>query len=135
MSGKGYLDSTRDTGAPGDDRPPAAQSCYTTDMTDRELKSAYELAMERLKRKDREAGVEDRPLTEAQRQAIAEIRNFYEAKLAEREVLHQSTLARTFEPEARAELEAEYRRERERLGGERDRKIDAARRGEGGQAE
>ena len=104
-------------------------------MTDRELKSAYELAMERLKRKDREAGVEDRPLTGAQRQAIAEIRNFYEAKLAEREVLHQSTLARTFEPEARAELEAEYRRERERLGGERDRKIDAARRGEGGQAE
>jgi hypothetical protein len=58
-------------------------------------KSAYELAMERLRKKDAEEGVERRPLTDAQRTAIAEVRNFYEAKLAEIEVLHQDKQLRT----------------------------------------
>ena len=91
------------------------------------MKSAFELAMERLQRKDREAGVESRPLTDAQKAAIAEIRNFYEAKLAEQDVLHQSALRSTFDPAARAELDAQYRRERERLSSERDAKIEKAR--------
>jgi hypothetical protein len=92
-------------------------------------KSAYELAIERLRKKDEEAGVQSRPLTDAQKAAIAEIRNFYEAKLAEVEVLHHSTLRTTFDPAARAELEQEYRRDRERLTSERDSKIERARRG------
>lgn len=97
---------------------------------DEEPKSAYELALERLKKKDREAGVEERPVTDDQRARIAEIRKVYEAKLAEREILHQSAVRRTGgEPEAVAQLEEEYRRDRERIGSERDRKIDGVRRG------
>lgn len=97
---------------------------------DDEPKSAYELALERLKKKDREAGVEERPVTDDQRARIAEIRKVYEAKLAEREILHQSAVRRTGgEPEAVAQLEEEYRRDRERIGSERDRKIDGVRRG------
>ena len=42
---------------------------------DKPLKSAYELAMERLRAKDREAGIEESaPLTPEQKQAIAELR-------------------------------------------------------------
>ncbi len=54
-----------------------------------ELKSAYELAMERLRKKDAEGGVEHTPLTDGQKAAIAEVRKFYEARLAQDEVLHQ----------------------------------------------
>jgi hypothetical protein len=97
---------------------------------DRPMKSAYELAMERLKRKDAEAGIETKPLSDAQKAAIAEVRNFYEAKLAEQEVLHQSAVRTTVDPEARAALEAQYRRDRERLASERDTKIEKIRRGE-----
>jgi hypothetical protein len=99
-------------------------------MTDeKKLKTAYELAMERLKKSDEASGVEHRPLTDAGKAAIAEIRNFYEAKLAEREVLHHSQLRRTVDPAERATLEDGYRRERERLNSERDGKIEKVRRG------
>ena len=91
-------------------------------------KSSYELAMERLRKKDADAGIEQKPLTEAQRSAISEIRNVYEAKLAQIDVLHQSKLRAILEPEAREVIEQEYRRERERLNGERDAKIEKARR-------
>ncbi len=92
-------------------------------------KSAYELAMERLRKKDAESGAEATPLTEEQRASIAEVRNFYEAKAAEVEVLHQSALRRAVEPDARALLEEQYRRDRERLNSERDAKIERIRRG------
>jgi hypothetical protein len=92
-------------------------------------KSAYELAMERLRKKDAESGVESAPLTDERRAAIAEVRSFYEAKSAEVEVLHQSALRRTVEPDARALLEEQYRRDRERLNSERDSKIERIRRG------
>src|SRR5262245_5940181 len=96
-------------------------------MADEAPKSAYELAMERLRKKDAEAGIEHRALTDEQKAAIAEIRNFYEAKLAEIEVLHQGKMKGLFEPEARAIREQEYRRDRERLTTERDAKIERAR--------
>ncbi|HXD73475.1 MAG TPA: hypothetical protein VN628_07060 [Vicinamibacterales bacterium] len=92
-------------------------------------KSAYELAMERLRKKDADAGIEQKPLTEAQKAAIAEIRNVYEAKLAQIDVLHHGKLLSILEPEAVEVLEQEYRRERERLSGERDSKIEKARAG------
>jgi len=92
-----------------------------------ELKSAYELAMERLRRRDADAGVDHRPLTDAQKAAVAEIRSFYQAKLAELEILHQSKVRAIADPAEREMLETEFRRERERLTGERDRKVDAAR--------
>src|SRR5262245_26192790 len=98
-------------------------------MPDRPIKSAYELAMERLRRKDVEDGVQTRPITDAQKAAIAEVRNFYEAKLAEQDVLHHSTLRTTMDPEARAALETQYRRDRERLSSERDAKIEKIRSG------
>lgn len=97
-------------------------------MPDDAPKSAYELAMERLKKKDEEAGVEDRPVTDEQRAVIADLRKVYEAKLAEREILHQAALRKTFDPEARAAAEDEYRRDRERLAAERDRKLEEVRR-------
>jgi hypothetical protein len=96
---------------------------------DKGLKSSYELAMERFRKRDEEAGVERRPLTDAQKTAIAEIRNFYEAKLAEAEVLHQGRLRTMIDPAERATREEEYRRDRERLSSERDGKIEKARLG------
>jgi|SRR5439155_9555480 len=90
-------------------------------------KSAYELAMERLRKQDAEDGVERRPVSDEQKATIAEIRNFYQAKLAELEVLHQGKLRSLFDPEERAAREAEYRRDRERLNSERDAKIEKAR--------
>ena len=51
------------------------------------MKSAYELAMERLEKQAPSA-----KLTEEQRQALAEIDNVYKAKIAEREVFLQSQL-------------------------------------------
>ncbi len=92
-------------------------------------KSAYELAMERLRKQDAESGAESRPLTDEQRSAIAEVRNFYEAKAAEVEVLHQSALRRAADPDALALLEEHYRRDRERLNSERDSKIAKIRQG------
>jgi len=93
------------------------------------LKSAIELAMERLRQKDADAGIESRPLTDQQKTAIAEVRNFYEAKLAEIEVLHGSKLRAVLDPAERDTLEQEYRRDRERLSSERDSKVEKIRRG------
>jgi len=94
---------------------------------DKALKSSYELAMERFKKSDAEAGIERRPPTEAQKAAIAEIRNFYAAKLAELEVLHHGQPLTMMDPAERAAREEEYRRDRERLTSERDSKIEKAR--------
>jgi hypothetical protein len=91
------------------------------------LKSSYELAMERLKKRDADAGVESRPVTDAQKAAIAEIRNFYESKIAEAQVLYESNRRKATDLAALETIEQEYRRERERLTSERDRKVDKAR--------
>lgn len=90
-------------------------------------KSAYELAMERLRKKDAEAGIESKPLTDEQKAAIGEIRNFYQARIAEIELLHQGNMAKAFDPADQATLEQNYRRDRERLTSERDHKIEKAR--------
>jgi hypothetical protein len=91
-------------------------------------KTAYELVLERLKHRDREQGIEERPLGDEQRARIAELRRVYEARLAEREILHRSALARAADdPEAADKLEEEYRRDRERIASERERKIEAVR--------
>jgi len=86
-------------------------------------KSALELVMERLRKKDAEAGVQERPLTEEQRAAIAEARSVYEARVAERRIMHQSALATTFDPAERQLREDELRRDMERFESERDAKI------------
>jgi len=99
-------------------------------MADDRLKSAYELAMERFQKKDAEAGVVQKPVTDAQKAAIADLRSRYQAKLAELEILHRGATNAMVDPAAREAAKDEYRRERERLSAERERKIEAARRGE-----
>jgi hypothetical protein len=90
-------------------------------------KTAYEIILERLKEKDRAEGVEERPVTDDQRARIAELRKVYEARLAEREILYQSSRRKAADLEALDKLEEEYRRDRERIGSERDRKIEQVR--------
>jgi len=92
-------------------------------------KTAYEIILERLKKKDRDEGVEERSVTEEQRARIAELRQVYEARLAEREILYQSSRRKATDLEALDKLEEEYRRDRERIASERDRKIEEARAG------
>jgi hypothetical protein len=90
-------------------------------------KSAYELAMERLRRKDREAGIEERLLTEEQKAEIAGIRRHYDAKLAEREILYQSERRKARSQEELEELERNYQRDRARIASERDSKVEKVR--------
>jgi rRNA maturation endonuclease Nob1 len=99
-------------------------------MEDGSPRSAYDIAMERLRKKDADAGIENIPLTDTQKVAIAEARNFYDAKIAEREVLHQSTVNRTPDPEAIKIIEEDYRRDRARFVSDRDAKIERIRRGQ-----
>jgi hypothetical protein len=86
-------------------------------------KSAYEIAMARLKEKDREEGIEERPLTDEQRAEISEARKQYEARIAEREILHQASMRKTADPAERETLEQQYRRDRDRYASDRDAKI------------
>ena len=92
-------------------------------MPDDAPKSAYELAMERLRRKDAEQGVEERAVTEEQKSEIAEIRRVYSAKVAEAEILYKSTLMTQPDPEVRMKLDAEHRRDLQRLNDDRERKL------------
>ena len=90
-------------------------------------KSAYEVAMERLRKKDEAAGIVQTPLTDAQKAAITEIRSLYGARLAQADLEFQDRLRATFDPAVHEALEGEYRRERERLTAEMDAKIEKAR--------
>jgi len=96
--------------------------CVETPMSEAP-KSSFELAMEKLKKKDVEAGVEAQVLTDAQRTAIAEAKNVYEARVAERRILHQSAVLAVFDPAELAERETELRRDLERFASDRDVKI------------
>ena len=86
-------------------------------------KSAIDLVMERLRKKDAEAGVEQRQLTDAQRAAIAEARSAYDAQVAERKIMHQSAIAAVFDPAQLEEREGELRRDLDRFEREREEKV------------
>ena len=86
-------------------------------------KSALELAMERLKKQDAEAGIVEQKLTDAQKAAIAEARSVYEARVAERQILHRQKQLTTFDPQEVATMEEEYRRDMDRFANDRDAKI------------
>lgn len=86
-------------------------------------KSAIDLVMERLRKKDAEAGVEQQRLTDAQRAAIAEARTVYDAQVAERRIMHQSTIAGVFDPAELEERESELRRDLDRFEREREEKV------------
>jgi hypothetical protein len=84
---------------------------------DKPLKSAFELAMERLREQDREQGVEGaRPLSRRQKEEIARLRQEAEAKLAELEILHRKDLATAPDDPAKLqEIEEHYRIDRRRV--------------------
>ena len=92
------------------------------------MKSAYELALERMESQ----GIE-RPgagaLTDAERDTMAEIRRRAEARLAELSILHQQKLASARSLGERETAEEEYRIDRRRVEDDRDAKIARIREG------
>jgi hypothetical protein len=86
-------------------------------------KSALELAMERLKKKDAEAGIVEQKLTDAQKAAIAEARSIYESRVAELQILHRQKQLTAVDPQEIARIEEEYRRDMDRFASDRDAKI------------
>lgn len=92
------------------------------------MKSAYELAMERLQRS--EPGAEQ-PLTQEQKEQLAEINRVYQGRIAEREIFLKQRLAET---QSRGELEEadkirqQIASERARLEEERDDEKERVRR-------
>ena len=91
-------------------------------MTDKP-KSSLEIVMERLRKKDADAGVEDVPLTDEQRAGIAEARSIYESRVAERRIMHQSAIVTVFDPAEREQLDQMFRRDLERFESDRDARI------------
>jgi hypothetical protein len=94
-------------------------------MTDEDdgPKSAFELAMARLRQKDADAGIEERALTEAQKAEIAEVKRVYAARIAQAEILHKSQLATVWDPEERTKIDDGHRRDVQRLTDERESKL------------
>ena len=79
--------------------------------------------MERLKKKDADAGVQEQTLTDEQRAQIAEARSVYEARVAERRIMYQSQTASVFDP---AELDLrreELQRDLAHFESDRDAKV------------
>lgn len=90
------------------------------------MKSAYELALERLEKqgieRPREGG-----LTGEVKEQVADLRRQAEAKLAELEILHRDRQRKGSDPAKRQEDEDEYVRERRRIEEDRDRRIEKLR--------
>ena len=92
----------------------------------KKLKSAYELALERMEQE----GIE-RPREEAfsaeSLDAIAQVRGKAEAKLAEIEILHSKQLETLLDPGARLQEEKEYQAERRRIDERKERDVERIR--------
>jgi hypothetical protein len=99
---------------------------------DKPLKSAYELAMERLRAEDEDRGIpEAKPLSEAQKSAIAELRRQARAKLAEMEILHgKDKRQAAADPEQLTKLEEQYETDRLRVDASLESAIARVRAGE-----
>lgn len=87
------------------------------------VKSAYEVALERMAAQGIE-GPREEALSPEVKAEIAEVRRQADAKLAELEILHQDRLRRLHDPVSRQEEEEDYLRERRRIEGDRDRRIE-----------
>ncbi len=90
------------------------------------MKSAYELALERLESQGIERPREE-ALSDAEREQVAEARRKAEAKIAELEILHRDRLAGIADPAERAKAEKDFRHERQRVEEKRDREIERIR--------
>ncbi len=93
------------------------------------MKSAYELAMERLQKDDPDGGSS---ITEEQKEALADIDQKYKAKIAEREIFLNGKLQEAMfnhDAEAAVQLDAQLKNERLRLEDERESKKNQVRNG------
>ena len=91
------------------------------------MKSAYELAMERLNK-----SAPSVKLTEAQRAAIAEVDSVYQAKLAEREIFLKAELDKALSMgdfEAMEQVQRQLASEKKRIQTEMEEKKDRIRSG------
>ena len=92
------------------------------------MKSAYELAMERLAKSDPDA---NKPLTAEKKARLAEIDSLYKGKIAEREIFLQQRLDAALAEgkyEDVEQLRAQVKSERARLEEERDEEKERVRR-------
>ncbi len=89
------------------------------------MKSAYELALERMEKQGIERPREEGFSAEV-KEKMNDLKRQAEAKLAELEILHRDRLGKT-EPAKRQDEEEEYVRERRRIEDDRDRKIERLR--------
>ena len=90
------------------------------------MKSAYELALEQMEKQ----GIEpprDGALSDADREQMADVRRPAEAKIAELEIMHQGRLAKAGSMDARQQELDDFKRERQRIEEDRDRKLEALR--------
>lgn len=92
-------------------------------MHEESPKSAVELAMERMRKKDVDSGVAELPPTDEQKAAIAEARSVHASKVAELEILHRSKMAGLIDPADRGAVEEAYRRDMARLHDDLERKL------------
>lgn len=86
------------------------------------MKSAYELALEQMEKQGIERPRED-SMSDEVRQQMAEVRRRAEAKVAEHEIMHQQRLAKVTTPAAHQEEIDGFKRERQRIEDDRDRKL------------
>jgi hypothetical protein len=90
-------------------------------------KSAYELAMERLRAEDPE-GTKEVSLTARQKEEIAEARRVAAARLAEREILFNDVMKKAVDPAEREKAESDYLTDRRRIDEDCERQVEAIRR-------
>ena len=83
-------------------------------------KSAFELAMEKLKAR---GDYQERKLTNEQKAEIADIRSRYRSRIAQAEIEHQSKLSSVSTYEELEKLKTDLAREKERLNAEMEEKV------------
>jgi hypothetical protein len=91
-----------------------------------DMKSAYELALERMEREGIERPREE-ALSEETRERMDEVRRQAGAKLAELEILYRDNTKSLFDPEKLREEEENYLRERRRIEEKRERELETLR--------
>ncbi len=79
--------------------------------------------MARLRQKDAEQGEIRESVTDEQKAAIAEVRSRAEARIAELKILHQAKVMTLFDPDAVGLVDAEFRRDIQRVEEDREQAI------------
>jgi hypothetical protein len=93
-------------------------------------KSRLELVMEKLRQQDEAKGITQVTLTDAQREEITAAKKQYEARIAQRRIMHQTAIGGTFDPAVVMEREEELRRDLARFEREHEETLARIRRGE-----